>query len=287
MNRNTVIIVECSGSSLVFSYSSEMWITDISSLTSNDIVIDETQGTGQIGTTVSNLSVQPKDITVEGFIKKNITAMREGLLAILLPQQNIKMTVQDGTQSWYIQGYLKKTPVISDGLVMQNFQFVLHCPYPYFRSTADGSAQIAGLNSLFAFPCSLSDSWYISKYSESLFAEVANKGNVPTEFSVVFTAAAAVTNPEFYHVEKQSYIKINKIMQAGEKITVSTVYGRKGVTVQKPDGTFENGFKYLDVNSDLNLQLAPGDNTIRCGASVNRQALSVKVIMPQGVKAGL
>ena len=80
-----------------------------------------------------------------------------------------------------------------------------------------------------------------------------------------------VTDPEFYHVERGTFIKINKVMAADEKITVSTVYGRKGVTLQLPDGTEANGFKYLDVGSDLNMQMAPGTNTIRCDAANNRE----------------
>ena len=91
----------------------------------------------------------------------------------------------------------------------------------------------------------------------------------------------------FYHVERGTFIKINKVMAAGEKITVSTVYGRKGVTLQLPDGTQANGFKYLDVGSDLNMQMAPGANTIRCDAANNREGLRVQVIMPKGVVPGI
>lgn len=159
--------------------------------------------------------------------------------------------------------------------------------YPYWRSTADGSAQVAGLTKLFQFPCSLAGTWYISKYSDSLFTVVNNDGTAAMEFDVIFTAATEVTDPEFYHVERGTFIKINKVMAAGEKITVSTVYGRKGVTLQLPDGTEANGFKYLDVGSDLNMQMAPGTNTIRCDAANNREGLRVQVIMPKGVVPGI
>ena len=138
---------------------------------------------------------------------------------------------------------------------------------------------------LAAYP--LAGTWYISKYSDSLFTVVNNDGTAAMEFDVIFTAATEVTDPEFYHVERGTFIKINKVMAAGEKITVSTVYGRKGVTLQLPDGTQANGFKYLDVGSDLNMQMAPGTNTIRCDAANNREGLRVQVIMPKGVVPGI
>lgn len=106
-------------------------------------------------------------------------------------------------------------------------------------------------------------------------------------FSVIFTALTDVTNPEFYHVERGAILKINKLVPAGEKITISTLYGSKGVTIMQADGTSINGFKYLDIASDLNLQLDPGANTIRCDALNNREGLRVQIIMPRGVTPGL
>lgn len=45
--------------SVAFSEDSDFWISDIDSLSSNEISISETQGTGQIGSTRSAQSVQP------------------------------------------------------------------------------------------------------------------------------------------------------------------------------------------------------------------------------------
>lgn len=114
-----------------------------------------------------------------------------------------------------------------------------------------------------------------------------SSGTAAMEFDVVFTANTEVTNPSFYHVERGTYIKINKVLAAGEKVTVSTVYGRKGVTLQRADGTTENGFRYLDIGSDLAMQIDPGDNTIRADAENNREGLLVQVIMPKGTVPGL
>lgn len=289
MNKDTVITYSSGKNSVVFSCkkNSAIWITEITGVSDNKVTISEAQGAGQIGATIGNQSVQPRDITINGAVLYDIEKNRRYMLSTILPGAKGVLTIEQNGESWYIDCVPQQTPAFSDGKKLQLFQCVLHCAYPYFRSTYDGSAQIAGLTKLFQFPCSLAGTWYISKYSESLFAIVHNAGTAPTEFDVIFTAKTEVTNPEFYHVEQRATIKINKVMAAGEKITVSTAYGRKGATLQLANGTVQNGFKYLDVSSDLNLQMLPGDNTIRCAAENNREGLSVQLIMPKGVVNGL
>lgn len=289
VNKNTVIVYEANGRSVLFraARSSPLWITKISGVSSLNVSVSETQGAGQIGSTIGNQKIEPRDITVDGAITANVEANRAGLLACILPGVTGRLTVWQDNESWYVEGCPTKTPEISDGSILQEFQFVLHCPYPYWRSTADGSAQVAGLTKLFQFPCTLAGTWYISKYSDSLFAVVENFGSAATEFDAVFTAVTDVTNPELYHVERGAFLRINKILEAGEQITVSTVYGRKGAVIRRADGTEENAFRYLDVDSDLNLQLDPGSNTLRATASENREGLRVQVIMPKGVRPGL
>ncbi|MEG0168306.1 MAG: hypothetical protein RR709_10630, partial [Ruthenibacterium sp.] len=84
-----------------------------------------------------------------------------------------------------------------------------------------------------------------------------------------------------------AFLRINQVMTAGECITISTVYGRKGVRYTKADGTQENGFRFLDVDSDLNLRLSPGENTFRTAARSNREGLQVEISAPKGVVFGV
>ena len=289
MNRNTLVTYTSGGKSITFFSRSgnPMWITSISGASGNDISISEAQGAGQTGSTIGSQSVQPRSLTVNGAVLRDAEANRRNILACVLPGASGRLTVAQGGESWYIEGVPKRTPDFSDGSIVQSFQFVLHCPYPYWRSTADGSARIAGLTRLFQFPCSLAGTWYISKYTESLFTVVKNEGAIAMEFEVIFTATSEVTDPELYHVERGTYIKLNKVMAAGETITVSTAYGRKGVTLRLADGTKANGFRYLEVGSDLDMQMDPGTNTLRSNAANNREGLTVQIIMPKGVVPGI
>lgn len=289
MNKNTIVTYTVGRDSVTFfsRADSAIWITSISGASGADVAISEAQGADQVGSTISSQSIQPRDITINGAIIGAVEQNRRYILGCVRPGTTGRLTVMQGGESWYIDGAPKRTPEFSDGSTVQSFQFSLHCPYPYWRSTEDGSTQIAGLIKLFEFPCTLADAWYVSRYSESLFAVVTNRGAVAQEFDVTIAAATQVTDPEFYHVERGTFLKINKVMAAGEKFVISTVYGRKGVTLWLADGTRVNGFKYLDVGSDLNMQMDPGVNTIRCDAGGNREGLRVQIVMPKGVVYGI
>lgn len=289
MNKHTVVTYTAAGRSVTFFAhpDSVVWVTAITGASANEVTVSESQGAGQVGSSISAVSVQPRNLTIDGVIRADLEQNRRGLLGCVLPGVQGRLTVTQNGESWYIDGVPTRTPDVSDGSTVQQFQFVLHCPYPYWRSTADGSTQIAGLVKRFQFPCSLEGSWYISQYSTNLFAAVENTGTAATEFDVEFTAVTAVTNPEMFHVERGSFIRLHTVLQAGESITVSTVYGRKGAVLRRADGTEENAFRWLDVESNLNLQMDPGTNTIRCTAEENREGLRVRVILPKGVLAGL
>jgi hypothetical protein len=75
-------------------------------------------------------------------------------------------------------------------------------------------------------------------------------------------------------------------MIAGERVTVSTIYGHKGVVCTSASGEVSNGFKYLSVDSDLSMTLRPGSNLLRIDA-VNREGLGVRIEAPEGVKSGV
>ena len=287
MTENTIVTYEARGNSVTFCRDGPLWLTDIAGTSGTTVSISEAQGAGQIGSTISDQSVQPRDITFTGAVIAETELNRRGMLSCILPGVTGRLTVLQNGESWYIDGAPKSTPEFSDGATVQDFQFTLHCPYPYWRSAEGGSTQIAGLTPLFKFPFNTGGKWWISQYSQSLFATVTNHGSVPLEFDILLTAATKVKNPEIYHVERGTSIKINRIMAAGETFAISTVYGRKGATLTLADGTKENGFRYLDVTSDLNMQLDPGENTIRYDAENNREGLRVTIDAPKGVVPGV
>ena len=87
-----------------------------------------------MGSTISSQSVQPKDITVNGAVLKELEKNRRAILACIAPGNTGRLTIRQGGEGWYIEGAPKTTPVFSDGSKVQSFQFVLHCLYPISKA---------------------------------------------------------------------------------------------------------------------------------------------------------
>lgn len=286
MNENTVFTYENTIGRLVFAYNSLLWITDVNGMSSVEIDIAESRSTMQIGSSITAQSVRPRSFTIDGAIFEPIGTIRKNLLDVLAPQIPATLTIEQNGESWYLDVVPEKTPEITAGNGVQFFQTRLHAAYPYWRTTASYATQVAGLIALFKFPFFTGGSWWISKYSDSYFSTIENRGNVPVGFRVIFTARSAIENPELYHVDTGKRILIRKSMIAGERVIVSTVYGQKGVTCISASGAVTNGFRYLSFDSDLSMTLNPGSNLLRIDAT-NREGLGVRIDAPEGVKSGV
>lgn len=287
MNEKTVFIYENTIGKLVFAYNSPLWITDIDGVSSVEIDVAESRSTMQIGASITGQSVRPRSFTMDGAIFEPIDFGRERVLDVIAPQIPATLTILQNGESWYLDIVPEKTPEITAGNGVQFFQTRLHAAYPYWRTTASYATQVAGLIAMFKFPFFSGNSWWVSRYSDSFFSTIENRGNVPVEFQVVFTARNAIENPELYHVDTGKKILIRKAMIAGERVVVSTVYGQKGVTCISVAGKITNGFKYLTVDSDLSMSLLPGPNLLRIDAATNREGLGVRIEAPEGVKSGV
>lgn len=288
MNENTKFIYESALGALTFEYESAFWITEIDGVSSVDVDISASRSVRQVGSSISDQSVQPKVIPVDGAIYDPLEANRDRLLSIIAPQAPATLTVVQNGESWYLDVVPQKTPDIMPGNGVQAFQMELYAAYPYWRTTASYATQIAGLDPLFEFPFFTGGEWWISKYTDSYFSTIENKGNVPIEFTVVFTAMSELANPELYHVDTKKRILIRKNMIAGESVIVSTVYGQQGVVAVSANGVSTNGFKLLaSSGNDLDMTLLPGVNLLRHDAAKNREGLSVSIRAPKGVRSGV
>lgn len=287
MNENTKFIYENSIGTLEFGYNSPFWITDFDGISSVEIDIFASQGPMQNGSSVTARSVRPRSFTLDGAIFDPIIYNRERLINIIAPQYPATLTVIQNGESWYLDVVPERTPEITPGDGIEFFQTKLYAAYPYWRTTQSNATNIPGLIALFKFPFFTGGAWWISKYSDDYFATIENQGNIPIEFKVIFTARGDLSNPEIVNINTGKRILIKKSMLAGESIIVSTIYGQKGVTCIDFESEVTNGFKYLSIDSDLSMVLAPGSNLFKVDAQNNKEVLGVRIEAPKGVKSGV
>lgn len=290
MNKDTVVIYESAGGSVRFAADGDFWITGISGI-QTDIELTVSQSAGQQGATVSGQSVQPKKITLNGALlgragPAQLEARRRQLLAAVLPLEQARITFEQQGESWYLEGWPTKTPVLSDGLRPQSFQFQFYAPYPYFRSTGTKSYQLSGLQALWRTPFYTGGSFWISQYTEDAFKKVENSGSAAQAVTLIFYAAAEVVKPAVYNVDRGSRIGISRTMNAGEKFIISTHDNDKdagrAVRLFAADGAGSNGFRYITPDSDLSMTVAPGGSIFMADAEANKQNLRCTLITAGG-----
>ncbi len=290
MNENTIITYENRIGKLIFAYNSPLWIMDYDGMSAVDVALAETESAYQIGSTITNQSVQPRTLSLDGAIFDPLPINRANVIRVFAPRELSRLTVIRQNESWYIDVIPERTPEITPGNGVQYFQARLKAPYPYWRSAEAGANQgisLIGIEPMFSFLFNTGGTWWLSKFTSNYFSEVNNSGNVPIDFRITILAAAEVVNPEIYHVESQTRILLRTTLSTSQKAVISTVYGDKGVDIIDVDGSVSNGFRLLSIDSNLSMQLQPGTNLFRVDAQEGRENMRVRLDLVGGAVSGV
>lgn len=152
----------------------------------------------------------------------------------------------------------------------------LLCPDPFWRDTATTKAEVAIWRGAFEFPLEIVPEGIEMGFREpSLIVNINNPGDVHCGMRIRFKARATVENPSLFNVNTREELKINKALEAGEILTVTTHFADKRVVSEK-QGVTESAFQWLDLSSTF-LQLRPGDNLFRYDADEGLDNLEVDI----------
>jgi len=236
----------------------------------------------QDGVAATHSSLGPRNIVIEGKIidsnRENRQAYRYKLLSIFNPKLDGKLIIDLGSAQRQIDCIVEQAPYFSSKVERnyQDFSINLIAPNPYWQDINTTKEEIAIWRGLFEFPLELTEEGIELGYREpSLIANINNKGDVPCGMKIQFKALATVVNPSLFNVNNREYFKINKTMEAGEVITVTTHFQNKRVELNK-NGVVSNAFNWIDLNSTF-LQLEPGDNLLRYDADNGIDNLEVSI----------
>jgi hypothetical protein len=147
--------------------------------------------------------------------------------------------------------------------------------YQMFSKFALVFCQLLRKKSLIAFQIPIAEV-LIPCHTESAILEISPQvcWKLPCGATFEFIAQGIVEDPMVIDVVTGKFIKLNRVMQVGEIITISTHFANKRVLSSLEGGT--NAFASLDENSDF-LQLAVGTNLLRYDAKKNLNNLEVNV----------
>lgn len=204
---------------------------------------------------------------------------RNNLIKIFNPK------LGQGVLRYVFNGVERELVCVADGLPLMPLEpsrtfslgeITLLAHDPYFYDLSEIKVNVATWRNAFKFPLTIPNSGMIFGYKEpSLIANVINNGDVECGLTIEFIAKGTVKNPSLLNINTQEYIKVNRTMTAGERITVSTGYNNKKI-VSELDGITTNIMNYLDLSSSF-LQLEVGDNLFRYDADDNLSQLEVNI----------
>ena len=157
-----------------------------------------------------------------------------------------------------------------------SFQIQLTMPLPYFVDINTNRVDFGNDIGNFFFDLEIEkEGKELSIKNNSIVTNIYNAGDAETPLRVIFKSKSNVKNPSIYNVYTKEFIKINKEMQPGEEITITTDIGNKRVESYL-NGVTTNIFNLLDIQSSF-MWLDIGDNIIRYDAEENIQQLEVYI----------
>ncbi len=236
----------------------------------------------QDGVTATHSSLGPRNIVIEGKIidsnRENRQAYRYKLLSIFNPKLDGKLIIDLGSAQRQIDCKVEQAPYFSSNSEQnyQNFSISLLAPNPYWQDINTIKEEVAIWRGAFEFPLEIVEEGIEMGYRESsLIVNIFNKGDVACGMKILFKALATVVNPSLFNVNTREYFKINKTMQAGEVLTVTTHFQNKRVELNA-NGVVSNAFNWIDLDSTF-LQLEVGDNLFRYDADEGLDNLEVSI----------
>jgi len=269
------------GKSLEISHSSVFFLQKVEGLGAIKNIIYTQKSPNQDGVTVTKDSLDLRDITIEGSInstdREKVLAHRRILLQTFNPKLKGRLEYQLGEFKKEIDCKVEYAPILPHtDSKFKKFQIQLYCPNPFFKDTVESKEEIAIWRGSLEFPLELTEVGIETGYRESsLIVNIFNAGDVECGIKIQFKALATVANPSIVNVDTMEYFKINKTMEAGEIITVTTHFQNKRVELYK-NGVVSNAFNWIDLESTF-LQLDVGDNLLRYNADEGIDNLEVSI----------
>lgn len=254
-------------------------------------VINQThKSLNQDGATVANTTLDEKfpvvELKITGKNQDELALNRRRLTSVFNPKLGTGRLIRKSIDGEHVLEVIPEAvPFYPDGAgnrgrSYQKALINLRASNPYWRDLAESKSEIATWRGGIEFPISVPVEGFEMGYREpSLIVNVLNDGDVESGIKLEFKALATVVNPSLFNVNTREFFKINRTLQAGETITVTTHYQQKRVE-SKLSGVTENIFKYIDIESTF-LQLDVGDNLFRYDADEGIENLEVSIYHTQ------
>jgi len=286
-----ITITNALGESVVMATNSGVnRLTNFTSTPLKDTAIS-VKGYQQDGALYEAAYTEVRDFTVRGYMfgqgKADLYEKRREFKRVLNPKLGLaELKYQNDyfSDGLVIPVKIDTEPVFAsdkDGLRYhtQTFGVSLTAYDPYWRDREDTEVELIGMEDPFLWD----DPEYFAEATPFYLGQIAsasvrvfNGGDVPAPLTIEWVGAA--TNPKILLEDTGEYILLDKILEADEKLIITTAYGQKAVYVEDiSTGERVKDFSIVNPASSF-FKLPVGYSTISLSADAGAASAAVKLI---------
>lgn len=253
-----LIVENMKGEKLELTNNPAYTIISIDGLYPSSATINTNTMSNMDGERFNSSRVNKKNIVIELVVESPAEENRIKLYQYIKTKQYIKLYYENEARKVYIEGRVESMP-IQFFEMKQKVQISIICPSPFFRNVENTVVNFSSVIDLFEFPFSIAEEGIpFSELKLGVEKSIVNNGDVEDGVIIELVATGLVLNPKIYNSGTYEHFFLNIEMQAGDKITINTRKGEKGVVLFK-DGIETNIISKMAIGSSW-FQLQPGNN---------------------------
>lgn len=233
---------------------------------------------GQVGSFISNTKLGNRSFSMFGYVvgtESDIKRKKRLLSDFMNPFDEIEIQAEGYSLYGKPESNVHFGKEYADNnSVLCKFLIDILCNKPLFEESKSNEVALAILTAAFHFPLTIVPSVknggvIFGKRRKELFSEVVNDGAVEVGIEVYLHATGIVNNPQITFVEQNTFFRINKVMQEGEEIKLSTIDGERFIRGRLSEADpYESYLDYWDENSTW-LKFPIGKTTVGFKTKLN------------------
>lgn len=251
-------------------------IADVSTNISTSSDVEE-------GVSIDSVNIKekilPLNLAIRASSKEDLDKKRAMLSALFNPKFKSEIIYTNNALTRKIEGVVQDITFQPAIGFSQKFLVQIFCSNPFWKDIYTTKTEIALWQGDFEFELEIpndGDGIELGHRVSNLICNVNNCGDVQCGMKIQFRALASVVNPSLFNINTREFIKINKKLEAGDLLEVTTEFSNKRIEIIKNNGVRENVFNWLDLDSEF-LQLKVGDNLFRYDAEKGIDNLEVAI----------
>lgn len=252
------------GNSITLDYTSDYIIKEYDGLTASEIIPTNTRGYRQNGYSRINTNLGSRIISITFYVyaedMERFYEKRRKLVSVFNPLLGEgTLTYTNDYISKSINGYVSSQPTPNEkNGSLQSFRVEITCDNPFWFDNEENALKMGDFTGGLDYPLVFSGAG--EKFAQK--GDIANikiVGDVPSPIRAEFKNESV--NPKLTLVNTGEFIKVQTRIADEEKLIINTAYGNKTVEHIAADGTIENSYHLITLDSSF-FSLPIGENQL-------------------------